>query len=179
MLNNDTTKRLIIKTAHLDELEKLMQVASSWKNKAITEGEAFTKAYFIKAIESGELPPIPNANHDHLDFYTILKKDTLEIIGFMETYMGYPDEDTLWIGMFVIDAQHQRNHYGHEIISNLKTLYTKYPFSKIGVGVSLKNWKGLQFWHKLGFNTLFTITGDTECTQDAHALLGLTKSIHS
>ncbi|GAU79797.1 hypothetical protein F3D3_4462 [Fusibacter sp. 3D3] len=158
------------------ELDELMSVANTWENKVLTEGEAFTEDYFIKAIEEGDLPPIPNASRDHFDFYSILKKDTLEIIGFMEIYMGYPDDKTLWIGMFVIDSSQRRNHYGHEIISNLNTLYTKLPFSKVGVGVSLKNWRGLRFWHKMGFNTLFNVAGDIECTEETHALIGLIKS---
>jgi len=175
MQNVLNTHRLIIRNAQLSELTDLMRVGHSWEDKHITEGDAFTEDYFIKSITEGDLPPIPNATSDNYRSWSIIKKDTMELIGFMETYMGYPNDDTLWIGMFLIDSEHQRHNYGQEVIENLNTMFENQNIEKIGVGVSLKNWKGLRFWHKMGFNSLFSVTGDSNYSDETHAFIGLTK----
>jgi diamine N-acetyltransferase len=43
----------------------------------------------------------------------------------------------------------------------------------------MKNWKGLKFWSKNGFNTIMGIYGDKEYTTDSFAIMGLKKKLTS
>ena len=140
------------------------------------EGEGFSKGYIENSIAHGELPPIKNAQADNYYFMAIQKKDG-RMIGFLDLYHGYPDNETLWIGMFLIDKEVQGNSYGQEVIQSIFEECTRTGWKSVGLGVYLKNWKGLRFWNNNGFNKIIGIYGDKVYGENAFSIIGLKKEI--
>lgn len=171
------TGALRFRRATHDDIPTLRHISKSWTQKELTEGEPFTEEGYIASIEGTDLPPIPTA--------TVSRQVTLIIesvmldrpIGYIELYHGYPDEETLWIGMFVINADVRRHGFGKTAIEALSRLASDYGLKFMGIGVSLKNWTGLKFWHSVGFKTLFSVRVDTPYDASKHGLIGILKAL--
>ncbi|WDV44618.1 GNAT family N-acetyltransferase [Clostridiaceae bacterium M8S5] len=169
------SNRLVIKKSSTIECERLQNICMSWDDKIKLEGEEFEDDYIEKCLKNGDLPPIQTASKDNYRLKSIYLKKGNELIGFFDLYYGYPAEDTIWIGMFLIDKKYQNNGYAREVIELVIKESNKTDYRKIGIGVYLKNWKGLRFWTRAGFDKVFTISGDKEYSDKTFALIGLEK----
>ncbi len=171
------TETLRFRRATHGDIDTLRHISKSWTQKELTEGEPFTEEGYIASIEGTDLPPIPTATVDRQVTLIIESVAFDRPVGYIELYHGYPDEDTLWIGMFVIDADVRRHGYGKTAIEVLSLLASNYHLKFMGIGVSLKNWTGLKFWHSAGFKTLFSVHVDTPYDASKHGLVGILKAL--
>lgn len=178
ILNQYESSNLMICNATIDEEDKLVNICRSWKNKKELEGNSFTDDYISNSILKGNLPPIDNASKDNNRFQSIYLKKTNQLIGFIDMYLGFPKDSTLWIGMFIIDEKYQDKGYAHEVIELIENELKGTKYNEIGIGVYLKNWKGLRFWIKEGFTKINKITGDKEFSENTFAVISLEKSIN-
>lgn len=170
------TERLIIRSSVLEDSRELNRICASWKDKIYVEGDGFSEGYIENCIINGDLPPIENA--DVSNFYMMTIQDANgKIIGFFNLYHGYPNKDTLWIGLFVIDSEFQGKAFGQEVIKSICDECKKLECKSIGLGVYLKNWKGLRFWNNNGFNIITGVYGDKEYSENNFSLMGLRKEI--
>jgi len=170
------TERLIIRNTIPEDSEALKQICVSWKDKILVEGEAFSEGFIEECIRKGDVPPIENADAANSYMLTIQDVNN-KIIGFFNLYHGYPDKDTLWISMFVIDAEFHGCGLGQEVISSLSLEGKKRGWKAIGLGVYLKNWKGIRFWFHNGFNSITGIYGDKEYSENSFSLMVLRKEL--
>ncbi|MFT4146127.1 MAG: GNAT family N-acetyltransferase [Mobilitalea sp.] len=171
-----STERLLIRRAIIDDAKELNRICISWDDKIYLEGDKFRDGYIENCIINGDLPPIEGA--DKSDYYMMTIQNTDgRLIGFFDLYHGYPDKDTLWIGIFVIDKEEQGKSYGQEVIRSICKESSRSNWKSIGLGVYLKNWKGLRFWNNNGFNKISGIYGDKEYSDETFALVGLTKEL--
>lgn len=167
------TARLIIEQMKAEEVDALLSIARTWEEKHLVDGDAFTRDYFIKTLNKEDLPPISTASPEHFSGLSIKHKGTKALLGFIDMYRGYPDPKTLWLGMLVIDASQQRKGYAKEVVDAISLYAKEAGFERMGIGVSLKNWKGLRFWCHMDFKTIFNIVGPATYTSDETAHLGL------
>lgn len=171
------TKRLIIADARIEECKELQEICDTWDDKKIIEGTDFEPNYIYKCITEGDLPPTPDANKENYRLKSIYLKDTGKLIGFTDIYYGFPSEDTIWISLFMIDKKFRKNGYAQEVIDFITSECIKSTYEKIGIGVHLKNWRGLRFWTKAGFDKVFGVFGDDTYSESNFALIGLEKSL--
>lgn len=172
------TDRLLIRKAKTDDIKALNQVCASWEDKILLEGEGFPDEYVEDCINNGDLPPIKDASIENYYFLTIQSTDG-DTIGFLDIYHGYPDSDTIWIGMFVIDKTYREHSYGKEVIESLIEKSKQADWKTIGIGVHLKNWRGLRFWNKNGFNKIIGIYGDKDYSESSYSIIGLRNELHT
>jgi len=59
--------------------------------------------------------------------------------------------------------------YAREVFCYLAEEAEKSGFAKLRLGVHLKNWPALRFWHKVGFDRLVDIVGDAEHSEGTNA----------
>ena len=172
MISKLETVNLKIEKATFDDLERLVEIQNSWEEQKILTGESGAdESYFQQALTSGHLPP--NGKKENYRIYTIRSQMTNEICGILEIYHGYPDETTIWIGQFVIDKNHQKRGIGKEVIDELCSQARKNGFSRIGIGVHLKNWPALRFWSANGFDKIRNISGDKEYGANHFSVISL------
>lgn len=178
---------LSFRQATESDVPSLTSIGNSWEEMAFTEGSAFSKDELAKSIKNGNLPPIPDASLQNYGLYLILSENACKTqskldskgspIGLLELYKGYPTPNTLWIGLFIIDSKYRRNGYGTQCLQSIINFAKSNDLTHIGIGVSLKNWRGLRFWHSIGFDKIERITGDVLYSEKTHALLSLSRPI--
>jgi len=169
------TERLIIYNALMEEEQVLQKICESWNDKELIEGSSFENDYIKSCLTIGDLPPNPDATKDNYRLKSIQLKESGKVIGFYDLYYGYPAPETIWISLFVMDKEYRKNGYAQEAMEMIIRESTKTDFKKIGIGVHLKNWRGLRFWTKAGFNKVFAVFGDEIYSEDTYALIGLEK----
>ena len=166
------TTNFKIDEATSDVLSRLVEIQNSWHNQELlTGGNGADESYFQTAMTSGHLPP--NGKKENYQLYSIRSLKSKEIFGILELYHGYPDKSTIWIGQFVIDKKHQQQGIGKEIIAEVRHQAVQNGFSKISIGVHLKNWPALRFWSANGFDKIRGIFGDKEYGIDKFSVVSL------
>lgn len=166
------TDRLLIRKAKLNDIDRLNRICESWRNKSKLEGAEFPEDYIENCIEKGDLPPMVNAEITNY-YFMVMQNSDGNIVGFFDLYHGYPDQDTLWIGIFLIEEKRQGKSYGSETIKSICDECEKAGWKSIGLGVHLKNWKALRFWNKHGFNKILGIFGDKDYSEHHYSVIGL------
>lgn len=94
-----------------------------------------------------------------------------------EYYHGYPDKEVLYIATLLLSEDYRNNGYGQEIMSKLFKQALELGFQQARLGVALKNWQGIYFWSKLGFDRILKFCGDKVFAKDSFAVLELGKNL--
>ncbi|MGE5652751.1 MAG: GNAT family N-acetyltransferase [Bacillota bacterium] len=169
------TPRLMIRAATKDECEALQRICNAGSYIAEWTGDMPASDHIATCLSEGDLPPVRNADLARYALKSIYLKATMEIIGYVDLYHGYPDDDTLWLSMLMIHPDYQRQSYGQEIVTVLTAEAKQSGYHSFGIGVHLKNWPALRFWVKHGFSEITGIYGDRIIADGAFALVGLRK----
>ena len=161
------TNHLEIRESLIEECDKLQEIneASDYIEKWV--GWKTPKDYVLKTMAEGNLPP--GGKKELFKLMSIYLKETEAIIGVVELYHGYPTTADLCIGWLFIHPQHQKQGYAKEVFRYISEEAEKAGFTKIRLGVHLKNWPALRFWHKVGFDRIADIVGDAEHGTDTNA----------
>ncbi|WBW95584.1 GNAT family N-acetyltransferase [Oceanirhabdus sp. W0125-5] len=171
------TKRLIITNSKIEECDELQKICESWDDKKLIEGSNIEPDYIYKCITEGDLPPVTNASRENYKLKSIYLKDNGKLIGFTDLYFGYPKEKTIWISLFLISKDFRKKGYAQEVIECISKEGRTAEYEKIGIGVHLKNWRGLRFWTKSGFDRVVGIFGDEDYSENTYAVIGLEKNL--
>ena len=170
------TQRMIIRDTNIDDVGRVQEIyMRSRSTEGWTRDDAFTNDYILNGVNKGNLPP--NGMKEFYKIQSITHKDTSEIIGFMEFYHGYPEKEVLYIATLLFCEDYRNNGYGQEVINKLCEQAVRLGFFKARLAVTLKNWQGICFWTKLGFNTILKYCGDKVFAKDSFALLELGKNL--
>lgn len=170
------TDRLFIRKATTEDLPELKQIGFSWDNKLYLEGDTFSEEELEKSILQGDLPPLENA--DPANYYLMVMQGADgRLIGFFDLYHGYPDSETAWLGFFIVNKADQDHSYGKEALESIFDQCKASGWGSMGLGVYLKNWKGLRFWKNNGFNRIIGIYGDKEYSESTFSIIGLKKEL--
>lgn len=78
-------------------------------------------------------------------------------VAFLSAIEQYPEPDTLYIGLFLVDERYKRKHIGSQIITGIKTAVKELHFQKLKLSVLKKNTNGCLFWESLGFKEINNI----------------------
>lgn len=169
------TQRLIIKDSVMEECEKLQEVneASDYIEKWV--GWKTPSDYVYTTLTQGNLPP--EGKKERFQAKTIYQKDTGKIIGVIELYNGYLSEDVLAIGWIFILPEYQKSGYAKEAMNLIFEEAKRADYKKLELGVHLKNWPAIRFWHKLGFDKIVKIDGDEVHSENTFASLILEKDL--
>lgn len=110
----------------------------------------YTNEYPIKykdvIAEITELPP--HTTEDQKYYIGFYLDDTL--IAVMDYIDGYPDKNTYWIGLFILDINYQGLGIGTKIINGFIECSDK----NIQLGCLSNNVEGHMFWSKFGFKEI-------------------------
>lgn len=170
------TERMTIRDANLHDVDRLQEI---YMKSQSTEGWAWndelTTDYILNAVNKGHLPP--DGMKEFYKIQLITHKISFEIMGFMEFYQGYPDKEVLYIGTLLLCEDYRNDRYGQEVIHKLCTQAQELGFHQVRLAVTLKNWLGIYFWTKLGFDTILKFHGDKVLAKDSSALLVLGKNL--
>ena len=77
-----------------------------------------------------------------------------EILGAVDYITGYPEKNTLFIGLLIIKNNKHRQGFGEKIFNYLEDLFKSEGFLKIRLGVIADNEVGFSFWKKRNFKEI-------------------------
>ena len=77
-----------------------------------------------------------------------------EILGAVDYITGYPEKNTVFIGLFIIKNNRHRQGFGEKIFDYLENLFKSEGFLKIRLGVIADNEIGFSFWKKRNFKEI-------------------------
>ncbi len=100
----------------------------------------------------------PNTQSTQKTVYLLYKKSNL--IALLDLVHGFPDEDCLYIGLFMVHADWQGQGIGKQIITELESRYRQTPYTRLRLGVYDRNTGGLAFWKKMGFVVIKQVKSD-------------------
>jgi len=172
--NHWETARLFVDDSLFDEQFELQRVCDACAY--IDKWTGLSDRPIVSIIENGDLPP--NGSKEFFRLQSIRLASIHQLIGYLNIYHGYPTAEVFWIGMLGIDPQFQGQGYGQELTSRLIELVEELQsYSKIGLGVALKNWPAIRFWVSAGFDRIIKISGDKIYSNDSFAFLYLEKKL--
>ncbi|WP_088186098.1 GNAT family N-acetyltransferase [Desulfosporosinus sp. FKA] len=170
------TEEIIIRDTILEDIDRLQEIYMQSRNtEGWTRNEDFTNDYIHNAFIKGNLPP--GGMKKYYKIQSMILKKTSKIMGFLEIYLGYPHKDVFYIGTLLFSEDYRNKGYGQEVMTELLDRIGKLGFSKARLGVTLRNWSGIYFWNKLGFNKITKYVGDKVLKNDSFAILELEKNL--
>ncbi|MBC8586900.1 GNAT family N-acetyltransferase [Paratissierella segnis] len=121
-----------------------------------------TNAEYFK-VSSGEKPSLETIIEDKNEIppglklenknYKLIKKGGLNI-GVVDYLEGYPDKDTVYIGLLMIHGDYHRQGYGRAFIDRFARDMKLKGYKRLRLGVLEQNKKAFEFWTKMGFEAV-------------------------
>jgi diamine N-acetyltransferase len=176
--NSWETNRLVVHTSEMEEVTELLAVFNSC---AYVEPWDPTfrpvKAEEIAQLVSSSLGIGENPD-ERFRIQTIRLKEGHEIIGYFHVYHRVPHPDTVWISIFLVRQDIQKQRFGQEVFDGLvDQLRSVGGWNGIWLKVYLKNWPALRFWTRNGFTQIKEVRGDAQYSENTHAALVLEKKL--
>ena len=76
-----------------------------------------------------------------------------DLVAVMDFVYAYPDEETVFIGLFMVDQAYQRKGIGSQIVTEVLAYFTK-NFRKARLAYVKGNSQSQHFWEKQGFKPI-------------------------
>ena len=122
----------------------------------ITDGRLVTRQDCIETIEYGK-------NFPEDMYYSIGFSLNGEVIALLSIFEGYPEADTLYIGLFLMNEKFKRKLIGTKIISSIIDESFNAKYNTIKLSVQDNNISRCSFWRKLGFKVTQKCDCDNFC----------------
>lgn len=127
------------------DLDSIHQICSSNPDYYRHMNEDLSKDKLENLLTA--LPPGADLKNKRNIGFTLDK----ELMGYLEMVESYPDNETVLIGFFVLDASLQGKGIGSLIINNIANKLLEKGFKSIILSCASTNVASLGFWTKNGF----------------------------
>jgi len=94
------------------------------------------------------------------------------LVGVFDIQLGYPNADTAFIGLFVLDPAERNQGQGADAYGRVEAWLSKVGIGQIHLGVQMNNPDGRRFWERQGFTFLrdAPLTDADDPTPTVHVL---------
>lgn len=132
--------KFTLKTVTEDLLERVLKIYDTNQDyfKISMNGKPSMKSVIE---DKNEVPPGLNLKNKNYRLISLNGRD----IGIIDYVMNYPDEDSIYIGLFMINGNFHRNGYGREFIEEFITNMRNEGYHRIRLGVLNENRNGFEF----------------------------------
>lgn len=100
-----------------------------------------------------DITSIPDGAQKNQKNYELVSFNN-EILGAVDYITGYPEKNTVFIGLFIIKNNKHGQGFGRKIFNYLENLFKSEGFLKIRLGVIADNEIGFSFWKKQNFKEI-------------------------
>lgn len=166
------TARLLLKPATFEDLTALNEIHEQVKDY-FSFDPSHTFVTPVKCLEEGDLPP--GGVKENYEIYTI--NENGKVIGYFDCYKGFPQTGIAFISLIFISTNKRKCGYGKEVVDAVCKYFRKSGINEVRLVVSLKNWSGLKFWYKCGFDKITLVFGDDFFSLKGYGCLELKKSL--
>ena len=141
--------KFILGTVTEDLLEKVLNIYET--NEEYFKISMNGKPSIESIIEDkNDIPPGSNLQDKNYKLISINGQD----IGIIDYIMSYPDEDSVYIGLFMIHGDFHRQGYGRAFIEEFIANMREKGYCRLRLGVLKQNKNGFEFWTRMGFKVV-------------------------
>ena len=138
-----------IESITLNNIDKYEDVFYSNKEYyMLTDGRTATKTDCIETVDYS-IDGIEKRNIHNIGFC-----DEENPVACLFLIEGYPDEDILWLGLFLVHEKYKRKGLGTKFIKALIDFLKETSIRHIRLSVQDNNISGLSFWNQMGFSVI-------------------------
>lgn len=94
----------------------------------------------------------PNKSYEDKYYIGFFENDSL--VAIMDLILGYPTEETAFIGLFMTNVQYQKKGVGSNIVADVCDYLKQLSYKKVRIGVDKENPQSNAFWLKNGFHII-------------------------
>jgi diamine N-acetyltransferase len=152
------TENLRIRRVENADIQILQEICDAWIEKGFFEGDTLPFDYVEQCLKAGDLPPISNADKQNYALFAV--EDDDKIIGLFDLYDGFPEVNSAWISLFLLDIEYRSRGIGKRLIRVISNECRKTGFKSLGLAVSMNNRIALKFWVNSDFKEISGIYGD-------------------
>ncbi|WP_232697755.1 GNAT family N-acetyltransferase [Brevibacillus daliensis] len=147
------TDELLINTLKENELPKALHIYNS--NPAYNEWTNGDPSLTLHDLthEYEKMSKLPTGH-----WLAIRHQD--QLIGISHILLENPNDHKSWIGLLMIDSDHQRHGYGKKAFLMIEEYFRSLGKETLHIGVILSNEKAFSFWSQLGFEQYRQVTAD-------------------
>lgn len=138
----DEYETRILKEEDVDDVLAIMQGNPQFYQYTTATADRESVLEDMKALPPGSKPE---------DKYYFGFFDQGKLFAVMDLIDGYPDEDTAFIGFFMMDAQRQGKGLGRKLIRGVLNHLREAGFSRARLCINKGNPQSTRFWHTIGF----------------------------
>ena len=153
-----------------EDAPALLAIHESLKDYEEITQEAFPEADVKSLLEKTDLPP--GGSPENFRAKMILTPSGPPT-GYLATYSGYPEPDTLWVGSLFLHRDYHRTGIGRAVIRAVEQKAARCGFQKVGLGVYAMNTQGLLFWVGRGYDRIEKV----RVNDHGRAILRLVKAL--
>lgn len=153
-----------------DDAPALLAIHESLKDYEDITLEAFSETDIRAILEKADLPP--GGSPEFFNAKMILASGDSPA-GYLVTYSGYPEPNTLWVGSLFLHRDCHRMGIGRAVMRTVEQEAARSGFERIGLGVYAMNTPGLQFWVGRGYDRIEKV----RITGHGRAILRLVKAL--
>lgn len=96
-----------------------------------------------------DMKRLPAGQSDSAKFYVGFWQDK-NLLAVLDFVLGYPDKQTVFIGLFMVHQVYQRTGLGSQIIAGVLAYFSR-NFEKVRLAYVKSNPQAQHFWQKQGF----------------------------
>lgn len=90
---------------------------------------------------------------DDAKYYEIVYHEQ-QPIAILDFLVGYPNAQTIYIGLLMIDASLHGQQHGERILADFCERWRHAPITTLRLGVAAQHERAYTFWQRLGFDTV-------------------------
>jgi ribosomal protein S18 acetylase RimI-like enzyme len=113
---------------------------------ALSQNSAVTLAQVDADVQAGPKDLAPENKR-----YFLITDDNETPIAVLDYALGYPDVQTVFIGLLIVDQHFRGQGIGRAIVAEQLTYFRSIGMTKVRLAVLENNPAGLAFWQGLGF----------------------------
>jgi len=135
--------------------------------------------FFTFPTQKSEAPPElpPNGDIKNLARFELREISSDLLIGLIEYYNGFPENEDIFIGHLYISRMYQNKGFRKLVIGNLVNNARESGIRKLYLNVATKNYPALWFWYNNGFNKIGRLIGDKDGGSDKYLDIQLINEI--
>lgn len=142
---NNLSKMYDVRKLDETDIDMICEMCSKNENFYKFHPPFVTPTSILEDMKS--LPP--GKTQDDLYYIGFFENDTL--IAVMDLVLGYPDNETAYIGFFMMNIQYQNKGIGSKIIKECSEYLKSVNYNRIRLGVDKGNKQSFSFWAKNKF----------------------------
>ncbi|OGO26212.1 MAG: hypothetical protein A2W33_08980 [Chloroflexi bacterium RBG_16_52_11] len=147
------TNRLVLKQIdETTELAELLPIFNS--NPDFIEASEPSTRKRLYALSDVQQYLWQESVRDNSYCLTIRSKETGQIIGTAALLDPNPNDQLAWIGLLLMDSQHQNQGFGAEAAIAIEQYFVSEGRGEARLSVLQSNLKAKRFWEKLGYSVI-------------------------